>query len=127
MHEGVSLVTKVADFVLFNGTGRSKEAALLTVEAKKASRPLTEAVAGQALGYAMWLTTPYYLVTNGDEVRVYLSWGAVAPDVMLMNFKRSEMRQNWDVFFKTLNKAAVVERKKELSEMLTPDARNSGG
>lgn len=129
MYQGVSRVTKEADFVLFNGTERTKEAALLIVEAKKASagRPLTEDAAGQARAYAMWLTTPYYLVTNGDEVRVYLFRGAVAPDVMLMNFKRSEMRQNWDLFFKTLNKAAVVHRKKELSEMLTPDARNSGG
>jgi len=130
MREGVSRVTKEADFVLFNGMERSKEAGLLIIEAKKkakiASKPQTEDAVGQARSYAMWLTTPYYLVTNGDEVRVYSSWGAVAPDVMLMNFKRSEMRQNWEMFFKTLNKAAVVERKKKLSEMLTPDARNSG-
>jgi hypothetical protein len=131
MHEGVSRVTKEADFVLFNGTERSKEAALLIIEAKKkakiASKPQTEDAVGQARSYAMWLTTPYYLVTNGDEVRVYSSWGAVAPDVILMNFQRSEMRQNWNAFFKTLNKATVVERKKELSEMLAPNVRDSGG
>jgi type I site-specific restriction endonuclease len=127
VYEGVKRVTKEADFVLFNGTEHSKEAALLIVEAKKTGRPLTEDVAGQARAYAMWLTTPYYMVTNGDEIHVYLFRGAVSPDVMLMNFKRGEMRQNWSMLFETLNKAAVVKRKKELNEMLTPDARSSGG
>lgn len=36
-----------------------------------------------------------YLVTNGDEIRVYLFRGAVQPDVMLMTFKGGELRVQW--------------------------------
>lgn len=118
MYEGVSRVTKEADFVLFDGKDRAKENALLIVEAKKTSKILTEDAAGQARAYAIWLTTPYYMVTNGDDIRVYLFRGAVSPDVMLMNFKRSEMRQNWTALFKSLNKAAVIKYKEELSAKL---------
>ncbi len=71
MYEGVKKVNKEADFVLFNGSSRSKETALLVVEAKKIGKPLTEDAVGQARSYAMWLTTPYYMVTN-DCARILL-------------------------------------------------------
>lgn len=51
------------------GTSRAKEDALLIVEAKKTDRILTDDSVGQARAYALWLSTPFYLVTNGDEVR----------------------------------------------------------
>src|SRR5205814_993754 len=72
MYEGVKKVNKEADFVLFNGLSRAKDDALLIVEAKKTEKILTEDAVGQARAYAMWLSTPYYIVTNGDEIRVYL-------------------------------------------------------
>lgn len=61
---------------------------------------------------------PYYIVTNGDEIRVYLFRGAIQPDVMLMTFKRSDLRQQWVTLYQTLNKKAVVEFKEKLSRML---------
>jgi hypothetical protein len=113
MYEGTSSVRKEADFVIFNGSSRKKEDALLIVEAKKTERILTEAAIGQARAYAMWLTTPYYIVTNGDDIRVYLFRGAVQPDVILMNFKRNELRQNWGKLYTVINKAAVIKHKEK--------------
>ena len=118
MYEGVKKVNKEADFVLFNGLSRDKEDALLIVEAKKTEKILTEDAVGQARGYAMWLSTPYYLVTNGDEIRVYLFRGAVQPDVMLMTFKRGDLRVQWTALYQTLNKTAVINYKEKLSKML---------
>lgn len=118
MYEGVKKVNKEADFALFNGISRTKEDALLIVEAKRTEKILTEDAVGQARAYAMWLSTPYYLVTNGDDIRVYLFRGAVQPDVMLMAFKRSELRAQWTPLYQTLNKTAVIDYKEKLSKML---------
>jgi hypothetical protein len=118
MYEGVKKVNKEADFVLFNGSGRSKDNALLIVEAKKSDKIISEDAVGQARAYAMWLTPPFYMVTNGNEIRAYWFRGAVQPDVLLMNFKRSDLRQNWITLYKTLNKVTVIEHKSKLSKML---------
>lgn len=118
MYEGVRKVNKEADFVLFNGLSRSKDDALLIVEAKRSEKILTEDAVGQARAYAMWLSTPYYIVTNGDEIRIYLFRGAIQPDVMIMTFKRSELKQQWVVFYQTLHKKAVIDFKAKLSKML---------
>jgi hypothetical protein len=118
MYEGVKKVNKEADLVLFNDLSRAKEDALLIVEAKKSEKILTEDAVGQARAYAMWLSTPYYLVTNGDEIRLYLFRGAVQPDVMLMTFKRGDLRAQWTALYQTLNKTAVLNYKEKLSKML---------
>jgi hypothetical protein len=99
MYEGVKKVHKEADFVLFNGPSRSKEDALLIVEAKKTTRPVTEDAVGQARAYAMWLITPYYIVTNADDIQVWLFRGAVQPDVKVMSFKRSDLRKHWATLY----------------------------
>lgn len=118
MYEGVKKVNKEADFVLFNGLSRARDDALLVVEAKRSERLLSEDAAGQARAYAIWLTTPYYIVTNGEDVRVYLFRGAVQPDVQLMAFKRGELRQNWPALYQTVNKCAVIEYKQKLGKVL---------
>lgn len=118
MYEGVKKVNKEADFVLFRGASRAKEDALLVVEAKKTGRILTDDAVGQARAYALWLSTPYYLVTNGEEVRLYLFRGAIQPDVMLLTFKRADFRQHWTQFFQTLSREAVIDYKDRLSAML---------
>jgi hypothetical protein len=118
MYEGVKKVNKEADFVLFKGPSRAKEDALLIVEAKKTDRILTDDSVGQARAYALWLSTPYYLVTNGEEVRLYLFRGAIQPDVMLMTFKRQDFRQHWAQLYQTLSKDSVMEYKDKLSTML---------
>ena len=119
MYEGVKKVQKEADFVLFDGLSRSKEDALLIVEAKKTTRSLTEDAIGQARGYAMWLITPYYMVTNADEIQVWLFRGAMQPDVKRMSFKRSDLRQHWATLYELINKAAVIDYKQKLKAVLT--------
>jgi hypothetical protein len=143
MYEGVKRVNKEADFVLFNGKSREKSDALLIVEAKKtatiladgtfdqpSSRPpkrrrgrppkhsLTEDAVGQARAYALWLTTPYYLITNGEETVVYLFRGALQPDLMLMHVNRRELRHHWPSLYQKLNKEAVIDYKKSLISVL---------
>ena len=119
MYEGVKKVHKEADFVLFNGPSRSREDALLIVEAKKTTRTLTEDAVGQARAYAMWLITPYYIVTNADDIQVWLFRGAMQPDVKRMGFKRSDLREHWTTLYETMNKAAVVDYKQKLRDVLT--------
>jgi type I restriction and modification enzyme subunit R-like protein len=118
MYEGVKKVNKEADFVLFNGESRARDDALLVVEAKKIERIVTEDAVGQARAYAMWLTTPYYLVTNGEDIRVYLFRGAVQPDVLLMNFRRVDLQAQWPTLYQTLNKEAVIEYKEKVRKVL---------
>ena len=48
MYEGTRKVNKEADFVLFNGLSRTKEDALLVVEAKRTAKIMTEDAVGQA-------------------------------------------------------------------------------
>ncbi len=118
MYEGVKKVNKEADFVLFNGPGRSREDTLLIVEAKKSGRTLKEDAVGQARAYAMWLITPYYIVTNADEIQVYLFRSAMQPDVRIMSFKRSDLREHWDTLYKSINKAAVIDYKQKLKVLV---------
>lgn len=119
MYEGVKKVQKEADFVLFNGSSRSKEDALLIVEAKKTTRGLTEDAVGQARGYAMWLITPYYVVTNADEIQVWLFRGAMQPDMKRMSFKRGDLRSHWATLYELINKTAVIDYKQKLRTVLT--------
>jgi hypothetical protein len=114
MYEGVKKVHKEADFVLFNGSSRAKEDVLIIVEAKKLGRPITRDAIGQARSYALWLTPAYYLVTNGDTIRLYLFRGAIGDDVPVKTFERSDMQQHWNLLHETIGKAAAIERKQQL-------------
>lgn len=59
-----------ADFAIFNGTGRSKNDALLIVEAKKAGESLADAQL-QAESYAANIGAPLFLCTNGEAIEVW--------------------------------------------------------
>lgn len=118
MYEGVKKISKEADIVTFNGENHSNENALLIVEAKGSSKSINDDNVGQARSYCQYLFTPYYLVTNGEEIRVYLFRGSVQPDVLLMNFRQHELKQNWDFLYKNLNKSAVFQYKQKLKQLL---------
>jgi hypothetical protein len=124
MYEGVNKVKKEADFVLFNGLSRDKNDALLVVEAKRTEKIIADDAVGQARAYAMWLSVPYYLVTNGEEIRVYLFRGAVQPDLMLMTFKRPELKNQWAPFYQAINKEAVIAYKAKLLAILANNGMN---
>lgn len=119
MYEGSSKVRKEADCVLFNGPHHGKENALLVVEAKKADKMLTSDAVGQAKGYAVWLATPYYLVTNGEEIRLFLCGGGLQADVELVRFLRADLPRHWETLYSHIGKAAVIERKAKLGNWLT--------
>lgn len=71
-----------------------------------------------ARAYAMWLITPYYIVTNAEEIQVHLFRGAMQPDVRLMSFKRSDLRRHWATLYESINKAAVIDYKQKLRKVL---------
>lgn len=118
MYEGVRRSTKEADIVVFNGSNRSKENTLLVIEAKKSDKIVLDNAVGQARAYSMWLSPPYFLVANGDEIQVYMFRGAVQSDVLIMSLNRRDLRDNWSKLHQTLNKAAVIERKSKLGDIL---------
>jgi hypothetical protein len=117
VYEGAKRTKKEADFALFDGSSRDKEHALLVVEAKGATSRLSEDTIGQARSYAIWLTTPYYVVTNGEEIRVYWLRGAIQADLQVMIFNRRDFRQHWPGLYRKLNRAAVIAYKDELSKV----------
>jgi hypothetical protein len=119
MYEGVSKIKKIADIAVFDGNGREKDGALLVVEAKKPGRPISDAAVGQAKGYAMWLTTPYYITTNGQELDLYWYRGGLTPDLPLMKFLTSALHENWDTLYQHINKAAVIQHKARMATYLS--------
>ncbi|HEX9989211.1 MAG TPA: type I restriction enzyme HsdR N-terminal domain-containing protein [Chloroflexia bacterium] len=103
-----------ADVVLFNGQGRSKDDALLVVEAKKGK--LTEDAISQARSYAQELATPYYLVTNGLDIRLYVLQGGGIPDALAMDFNRNEFKERWSAFYQILNKKEIIGHKERVRQ-----------
>jgi hypothetical protein len=116
MYEGVKKVSKEADLVVF--ADEQREDALIVVEAKRMGRPLTDDVAGQAKAYSLWLRTPYYVLTNGNDIRVYHFRGPWHADVLLLSFTRAELREKWAELYRCLNPETVVEFKQRLREQL---------
>lgn len=106
---------KEADIVAFDD--KSHTNALLLIEAKNNSKLINNDDIAQARYYCRELLTPYYIVTNGEETRVYLYRGAaLLTDFLLMNFKRSTIRQNWNLLYKNLNKSAILQHKQKLKQ-----------
>jgi hypothetical protein len=111
--EGGRKVTARADFVVVDGEQHDNR--LVVFEAKRFGKNLDADAIGQARSYAMWLETPYYVVTNGEDIRVYMNQGPLKPNVPLLTFSRSVLRQYWPPFHELLNRSAVVELKRRLA------------
>lgn len=111
IYEGVRKTTKEADFVLFDGRNRSKDNTLLVIEAKAVGKKLTDYI-GQARTYAIWLGTPYYMVTNGDEIRVYLYRSPIESDVEVFTGKRNKLRESFRDLYNLISKKAIIEYQK---------------
>lgn len=111
IYEGVRRATKEADFVLFDGRNRSKDNALLVIEAKATGKKLQDYI-GQARTYAIWLGTPYYLVTNGDEIRVFLFRSAIESDVEVFSATRHNLKAAFANLYNLISKPAIVEYKR---------------
>lgn len=108
---GVRKARTEADFVLFDGRNRSKDSALLVVEAKNVGKNLSDHIQ-QARSYAMFLGTPYYLVTNADEVRVFLYRSPIESDVEVFKASRRDLLATFGTLFNLISKPAIVEYKR---------------
>lgn len=118
IYSGVKKERKEVDFAIFNGLLREKEKALLVVEAKTSEKKLTEDAIGQARSYASELSTPYYIITNGNQILVFLFRGGLVEDNQIMNFSRQELRERWQEFYNILSKASVIETKRKIKEIM---------
>lgn len=105
---GVRKSRTEADFVLFDGRNRSRNSALMVVEAKAVGKNLTDHV-HQARSYAMFLGTPYFMVTNANEIRVFLYRSPIEADVEVYRSSRSDLPKTFSDLFNLVSKSAVVE------------------
>lgn len=119
IYQGTKKVNSRADLVVFNGTSRSNSAALLVVEAKMPDRnhKLSDDAVGQARSYANCLTTPYYIVTDGLELRVYIYRLGLSSDALHFCIARTELKASWPDLFTALNRNAVLDYKKSLTKL----------
>jgi len=109
---GVKKTKTEADFVLFNGLNRSKDSALMVVEAKNIGKKLTDHI-GQARSYAMFLGTPYFLITNGDDIRVFLYRSPIESDVEVFKSTRRDISSTFSTLFNLVSKKAIIEYKRQ--------------
>ncbi len=109
---GVRKTKTEADFVVFNGLNRSKDSALMVVEAKNVGKKLTDHIS-QARSYAMFLGTPYFLVTNGDDIRVFLYRSPIESDVEVFKSTRRDISSTFSVLFNLVSKKAIIEYKRQ--------------
>jgi len=107
--------SKKADMVLFDGENHVPNHALIDVETKNPANDITDYDIGQAASYANWLKTPYYVLTNGKIVKVFLVM-AGCPDVLRMSFQRPELRQKWDELLNLVGRKPVVAFKESRSK-----------
>jgi hypothetical protein len=114
---GVRKSKTEADFVLFDGLNRTKSNALLVVEAKNVGKTLVDHI-GQAKSYAMFLGTPYFMVTNGDDIRVFLYRSPIESDVEVFKSNRNDLVSTFKALYNIVSKRAVVEYKKKKAAML---------
>lgn len=119
MWEGVSHKTVEADLVYFADERRSVEdgVPLVLVEVKSSDQP-PDAGKGQARSYALNVMPAYYVTTNGEAVVVYNYQGAVVPDVPVLDFKRSELRERFDDLYRLLNPKAAADARRAKADRL---------
>jgi hypothetical protein len=119
MWEGVTHRKAEVDLVYFADGRHSLTGGvpLVLVEAKGPDQA-PDAGTGQAKSYAYWLKPAYYVTTNGDVVVVYNYQGGAVPDVKVLDFKRSELRERFDDLYRVLHpKAAADARQAKLDKL----------
>ncbi|WP_394366847.1 type I restriction enzyme HsdR N-terminal domain-containing protein [Mesoterricola silvestris] len=102
-----------ADFVLYDGTNRSRDNVLLIVEAKRNGTRLEQAVE-QARSYAMFLGAPFYLVTNGDDLRVFRFKSALETDVEVFQGTRETLGSRFHLLHGSISKSRVADLRRVL-------------
>jgi Type I restriction enzyme R protein N terminus (HSDR_N) len=119
MLKGVQRTTTEADFVVFNGTIRARDSALLVVEAKKSDKGVSTDHIGQARSCAQELLPACYIVSNEQQVVVLKFNGLLIPDERVMDFDRSELRDKWSDLHNYASKTATIRRKRWMKERIS--------
>lgn len=119
--EGITKRSKEADIVVF--ADGDKQNAVIVVEAKSAGKALTGEVAGQAKSYSLQLRAPYYVLTNGEQVRVFHFRSPWRPDVLQLALSRGELKDKWSELYRYLNPETVAAFEERLRELFqaTPE------
>ena len=119
MWEGVSHRTVEADLLYFADERLSLDdgVPLVLVEVKSIDQP-PDAGKGQARSYALWVMPAYYVTTNGTVVVVYNYQGGNVPDVPVLEFNRSDLRERFDDLYRLLNPKAVAEARQAKADRL---------
>jgi hypothetical protein len=103
-----------ADFLLFDGLNRSMDNSLLVIEAKRTTKRVKDFVS-QARSYAMFMGTPYYMVTNGDDILVFHYQSPLEADRQVFTGQRKTLRASFNELFGIVGKphaaAKNVERR----------------
>src|SRR3972149_351315 len=108
MFKGVQKTTTEADFAIFNGLSRDQKDALLIIEAKRSEKGISVEHVSQAKSYAQELLPAYYIVTNGQHIKVYQFNGMLAPDDCVMDFDRTGLKEKWQELFGYVSKEATL-------------------
>jgi hypothetical protein len=119
MYKGVQRTKTEADFVVFKGPGRDTGDVLLVVEAKKSDKGVTIDHIGQARSYAQALLPPCYVVSNGQQIKVYQFNSMLVPDECVMDIDRSEIKSRWEELYSHLSKEAAIKRKVWMAKQIT--------
>lgn len=109
--------TKVADFILYNGTDRSAQSALIAVEAKKIGESL-DGAENQVISYSAWAGTPYYMVCNGEKLLISRhNPQSINVEKVLIDIKNIDI--DFDVVNSFANKTKVLISKERIDYINT--------
>ncbi len=84
----------------------------MVVEAKNVGKRIADHI-GQARSYAMFLGAPYFLITNGDDIRVFLYRSPIESDIEVFKSTRRDIASTFSVLFNLVSKIAVIEYKRQ--------------
>jgi len=117
MFKGVQRTKTEADFVLFNGPTREKMDVLLIIEAKNNDKGITVDHIGQAKSYAHELLPACYIITNGQEIKIFQFNGMLVPDELVMDLDRSLLSDAWAELYGYVSKEATIRRKSWMKDV----------
>lgn len=95
-----------ADWVLWHHRPQGGRKPLVIIEAKAANRDLDESAVSQARSYAFAMGTPYYLVTNGRQLRLYKR--GVETDERILAVDSTNFAANWEVLEEEIGAIPLV-------------------
>jgi predicted type IV restriction endonuclease len=107
--KGKEQVIWKADWVLRDGFSGD---ALVVIEVKAPSVPLTKDVQEQARLYAFHLGAPVYITTNGKEIQIFHR--GILKDQCIIACSVEQLVDNWEEIKKAVSKSNVKELKKSL-------------